>query len=45
MGLSRGCDAGRKALDEQLGAGGLHLHHAIKGALDPLGILNPGKVF
>jgi len=35
----------RPFLGEQLGAGGLHLHHAIKGALDPLGILNPGKVF
>jgi glycolate oxidase len=35
----------RPHLGGQLGAGGLHLHHAIKGALDPLGILNPGKVF
>ncbi|MCY1014594.1 FAD-binding oxidoreductase [Pyxidicoccus sp. MSG2] len=35
----------RPFLGEQLGAGGLHLHHAIKSALDPLGILNPGKVF
>ena len=35
----------RPFLGAQLGAGGLHLHHAIKNALDPLGILNPGKVF
>ncbi|WP_163997527.1 FAD-binding oxidoreductase [Pyxidicoccus caerfyrddinensis] len=35
----------RPFLGEQLGAGGLHLHHAIKRAMDPLGILNPGKVF
>jgi glycolate oxidase len=35
----------RPFLGEQLGPGGLRLHHVIKGALDPLGILNPGKVF
>jgi glycolate oxidase len=35
----------RPFLGEQLGPGGLRLHHAIKAALDPLGILNPGKVF
>lgn len=31
-------------LEAQLGAGGMHLHRSIKAALDPLGLLNPGKV-
>ncbi|WP_426751533.1 FAD-binding oxidoreductase [Myxococcus sp. Y35] len=35
----------RPFLGEQLGEGGLQMHRAIKAALDPLGILNPGKVF
>ncbi|WP_434348036.1 FAD-linked oxidase C-terminal domain-containing protein [Myxococcus virescens] len=31
-------------LGRQLGEEGLRLHRRIKGAMDPLGILNPGKV-
>jgi glycolate oxidase len=34
----------RDWLAKELGPAGLRLHHAIKAALDPLGILNPGKV-
>lgn len=33
----------RSFLEAELGAGGLALQRAIKGALDPVGILNPGK--
>ncbi|WNZ60158.1 FAD-linked oxidase C-terminal domain-containing protein [Myxococcus sp. MxC21-1] len=31
-------------LGRQLGEEGLRLHRRIKGAMEPLGILNPGKV-
>jgi glycolate oxidase len=34
----------RDWLAKELGPAGVRLHHAIKAALDPLGILNPGKV-
>ncbi|RKH01336.1 FAD-binding oxidoreductase [Corallococcus carmarthensis] len=34
----------RGFLGAQLGPETLRLHHAIKGALDPLGLLNPGKL-
>jgi glycolate oxidase len=34
----------RDWLATELGPAGLRLHRAIKDALDPLGILNPGKV-
>lgn len=33
----------RELLASELGAGGVRLAHTIKDALDPLGILNPGK--
>ena len=32
-------------LARELGPVGLEMQRAIKGAFDPLGILNPGKVF
>jgi len=34
-----------RALTRELGPGVLGLHRAIKDALDPAGIFNPGKVF
>ena len=34
----------RDWLAKELGPVGLRLHHAIKQALDPDGILNPGKI-
>jgi glycolate oxidase len=34
----------REWLAEELGPEALALHHTVKNALDPLGILNPGKV-
>jgi glycolate oxidase len=34
----------RSWLSAQVGEGGVHAMRAIKGALDPLGILNPGRV-
>ncbi len=34
----------RDWLERELGPVGLRVHHAIKAALDPQGILNPGKV-
>lgn len=34
----------RAYLPRQLGAASLELHHRLKAAFDPLGILNPGKV-
>jgi glycolate oxidase len=34
----------RRWLAEELGPVGMRVHRAIKDALDPLGILNPGKV-
>ena len=33
----------RAALRSEIGAVGIRVHHAIKNALDPRGILNPGK--
>lgn len=35
----------RRYLPEEVGAGGMRLHQALKSALDPKGILNPGKAF
>jgi glycolate oxidase len=35
----------RDWLAREIGPVGLHVHRAIKAALDPRGILNPGKVF
>jgi len=34
----------RDWLVKELGPVGLRVHRALKNALDPLGILNPGKV-
>lgn len=34
----------REWLTRELGPVGVRVHHAVKAALDPLGILNPGKV-
>ncbi|GIJ53934.1 FAD-binding oxidoreductase [Virgisporangium aurantiacum] len=34
----------RDWLERELGPVGLRVHHAVKAALDPAGILNPGKV-
>ena len=35
----------RKGLHDELGPEVVAMHHAIKQALDPAGIFNPGKVF
>ena len=35
----------RQWLEEELGAAQLQLQRRIKAVFDPLGILNPGKVF
>ena len=35
----------RRWLEEELGAPQLELQRRIKGVFDPLGIMNPGKVF
>jgi glycolate oxidase len=32
-------------LEREVGPVSLDVHRAIKGALDPAGLLNPGKVF
>ena len=34
----------RRWLADELGAESMLVHHAIKSALDPEGIMNPGKV-
>ncbi|WP_405638207.1 FAD-binding protein [Streptomyces sp. NBC_01178] len=34
----------KRWLADELGANGLQVHHAVKRALDPLGIMNPGKI-
>ncbi|MGI5164001.1 FAD-binding oxidoreductase [Spirillospora sp. CA-253888] len=34
----------RRGMRDELGAGALALHRAVKDALDPAGVLNPGKV-
>ncbi len=35
----------RRWLRDEIGETGLELHRSVKAALDPLGIMNPGKVF
>jgi glycolate oxidase len=35
----------REWLEREVGPVGLSVHRAVKAALDPMGILNPGKVF
>ncbi len=34
----------RRWLADELGEESMEVHHAIKNALDPAGIMNPGKV-